>query len=182
MPAIWKMDSPRWVHRKSATIRRKHSTYRWERLFRSWCSVLGTHFCGDNWAFMGPLTKNALTHRYGELWRATGPHIVSFSSANAFPWAKRPAEDFLVFGGRFSADTQPNTSKCRVFGAEVKSNNFFGSGLRSGMTLLALPTKFYGIATWFWKSNGVWENEKREKLDISPCFALATHSHSQTFF
>ena len=70
--------------------------------------------------------------------RATGPCLVSFSTVNAFLHKMR--------GGRFSTDTQSDSSKCRVFGAQVKSNNFFRSGLRSGFTLLALPIKFYGIS------------------------------------
>ena len=158
MAAMWKMDSPRWVHSKRATIRRKRSTYRWEWLFRSWVLVLGMHFYGDNWAFLGPLTKFGLTHRYGELCRATGSRIVSFSSVNALPRTKRPAEGFLVFGGRFSADTRSDTCECRVLVAHVKSNNFFRSGPRPGITFLALSTKFYGIAAWFWKSFGLVEN------------------------
>ena len=44
---------------------------------------------------MGPLTKIALTYRYGELWRATRHHIVSFSSVKVFPRTKYWRKVFL---------------------------------------------------------------------------------------
>ena len=143
-----KMDYPRWVHRKSATKHRKHKRYGWERELWSCGLVLGRNFHCKNWPFLGYLTKIALTHRCGELCRDIGPHVVSFCGVNEFPPTKRPAEGFLVFS-RFSTDTQRNSSECRVFGDHIKSKNLFKSGLRSGITLLAISAKYYGIAAGF---------------------------------
>ena len=89
---------------------------------------------------MGPLTEIAVTHRCGELCRVTGSHFVSFISVDAFPRTQRQAEGFLVFGGRFYTDTQSDSSKTRVFGAHVKSSNFFRSGLG-----LALRCRHYQL-------------------------------------
>ena len=69
------------------------------------------HFHGDNWAFLGPLTKIALTHRNGELCRDAGPHVVLFSTVYTFPRTKRPTGGFLVYGGMLSTDTQSDSPK-----------------------------------------------------------------------
>ena len=84
-----------------------------------------SNFNGDNWPFMGPWTKTALTHRHGELCRATGPlHIISFSSVNLFSRSDRPAEGFLIFGWRFSTAIQSDSYRCRGFGIHVNPKTF----------------------------------------------------------
>ena len=60
---------------------------------RAWTRIL----VDKNRQFLGPLTKIALTHWCGELWRATGSHVDWFSNANLFPRK-------ITTGGGFSVD------------------------------------------------------------------------------
>ena len=92
-----KMYSPRWVHRKSGAIYMNRSTYRRDRLIRSWPMIMIQTFLGNRSWFLEQLNKIALTLRCEEIYRAIGSQVVCLCCAELL-------KTEIMTGGRFSED------------------------------------------------------------------------------
>ena len=142
---------------------------------------LGRHFNGDNWAFLGPFTKIALTHRYGEPCRTTCPYIVPISNVKAFPRTKREVEGFLVFGGMFSTYTQSYSSMCKDSRAQVKAKNIFRSGYSLALRRWHCRQSSMALQRDIEKAMGLYNFEKLKTLDLG-LFVTGQISASQSCF
>ena len=123
--------------------------------FRAW---MDAHSADKNRQFVGTLTKIALTHWCGEIWRATASHIDWFSNTNLLPRKITPAEGFISTGGRLRVTIYSQTIENWHFGALLESKNFFRYTWVSQIWVISLLRIYSAHTARFWKSFGFTEN------------------------
>ena len=114
---------------------------------RAWRRIL----VDKNRPFVDPLTKIALTHWCGELWRATGSYVDWFSNENLFPGKITTGGGFSVLRREVLCHYWFSDHRKWHFGSLLESKNLFRCTWVSRIWLISLLWRFSVHTARFWK-------------------------------